>query len=535
MFEFLTSYHSFSLNGQSNLGHTGLLWLNLGSNILLTLGCFIVAAFLFKISYQQVESSQRLLGSLLGTLILLMGALLVFTQLTENPSFRALEVTLRFLAIIVSVATALAFWKIWPTALKAIDFSGFRDARHKSSELRDNLERQVEEKTEKLIQADKAKDQFLAMVSHELRSPLAIVAGYFELLEMSDGSDPEERDFALRNIKINLIKQQVLLNNLVDVSRIISGNFPIEMQFTDLNNLINDTIDGLVLRAEQNHITIERRISSNLGSVNCDGMRIGQVITNLVENSIKFSPQGATILFSCEVDAEANVIMRVKDHGVGILPDHLPYVFEHYWQASENKHLRSIGGLGLGLAIAKHIVDGHNGKITAKSEGPGNGTEFLVVIPGRKFPELPADQGDTEEIKDERRARKDLLVLIVDDNYDVLQLLRRLTVKLGMHPTTTSTVKDAIDILSKEPFDVILSDISLPTTDGLDFIEAVRRMEKNRGIPPRVAIAISANVSERQRIMALKAGFDAFLSKPVTANQLLATISRLSRKRQIAH
>ncbi|HEY2465367.1 MAG TPA: ATP-binding protein [Steroidobacteraceae bacterium] len=375
------------------------------------------------------------------------------------------------------------------------------------------------------------KDEFLATLSHELRTPLQAIQGWATLLRARKSAG-EDYDRGLEAIERNARVQTQIVSDLLDMSRIISGKVHLEVQSLLLHEVVNNAIEAVRQSAAAKDIRIHAILDSKVGSVRGDSNRLQQVFWNLLSNAIKFTAKGGRVHVVLE-RVNSHVELSIEDNGIGIRPDFLPYVFDRFRQA-DAAITRRYGGLGLGLSIVKHLVELHGGIVRVKSPGENQGSTFIVTLPISfvRESQQPTSRhsaiiGEAVEAI-ELPELKDVRVLIVDDEVDGRILLARILEERGARPLCASSAEEGLDALSREHFDVLLSDIGMPDTDGYDLIREVRRLDQLRSRPiPAVAITAYARAEDRQR--SLLAGFHMHLSKPVEARELIASIAGLLR------
>jgi PAS domain S-box-containing protein len=400
--------------------------------------------------------------------------------------------------------------------------------------------KRLEEDRERLLDAERyareqaqhvnrMKDEFLATLSHELRTPLNAVMGWARLLTSGHMSPADMRD-AGQVIERNARLQKQLIDDLLDMSRIISGKLRLEVQRVDPITVIKDAIDTIQSSADAKGIRIERILDSLTGPVSGDPARLQQIVWNLLSNAIKFTPRGGRVQVVLQ-RADSQIQLVVSDTGQGINPEFLPDLFSRFSQADASTNRRH-GGLGLGLAIVKQLVELQGGCIDAKSDGPGKGASFIVHLPVLVLKETT----DRDEISPGAAAemysagsRTDLsalTVLVVDDERDARELIKRLLNESGAQVLTSESAADALDMLANQDQipDMLISDIGMPGIDGYDFLRKVRKI--NGGACARIpAIALTAFARSEDRTRALRAGYIAHVAKPVEPSELLATIA----------
>jgi PAS domain S-box-containing protein len=393
--------------------------------------------------------------------------------------------------------------------------------------------KKAEQEREKLIEserrareeaefANRAKDEFLAVLSHELRTPLNAMYGWARMLS-SGTLDEAMQKRAVEVIERNIQLQSKLIEDILDVSRIVSGKIKLEPRRLDLTALIKSTVEMSRPSAVQKEINLEINFSDESVRIEGDSERLQQVLSNLISNAVKFTPTGGIISVALEKQ-NGFAQISVTDSGIGIAPDFLPHVFDRFRQADSSSK-RKHGGLGLGLAIVKHLVELHNGCIAAESEGEGKGARFIVALPLDKA-ELIAEQkletlqNTTETNGNGHHSRfQNLRVLVVEDDPDAIEVLRVILETHGAQVRSFGTAKHALEALQKEEFDLILSDIGLPEMDGLEFIGRVRDA-KNENLKYLPALAVTAYASPEDRERVISAGFNDCLAKPISFDVL---------------
>jgi PAS domain S-box-containing protein len=377
--------------------------------------------------------------------------------------------------------------------------------------------------------AVRLKDQFLATLSHELRTPMSAVLGWLHLMK-SGRLTAEQQAQALETIERNARLQHQLINDLLDVSRIITGRFRLDRDVVHPSVIIEAAVDAIRPQAAARRIAIRTTLPQAIVTVFGDPMRLQQVLTNLLVNAIKFSPDGAAIDVSME-RRDDRVVITVADQGEGIASSALPYIFERFRQA-DGSITRRHGGMGLGLAIVRHILDVHDGTVAASSDGPGRGATFTVTLPARidqaarRAESTPAHAASH---LDQRLAG--VHALAVDDDANAVSMLASMLQLGGAKVTTAQSVDEAMCAFgAHRDIRVVLSDIGMPGRDGYDLIASLRREYVTR-LASVAAIAVSGYASDEDHARALRAGFDAHVAKPFDMNALFDLIVRLTRDR----
>jgi PAS domain S-box-containing protein len=389
-------------------------------------------------------------------------------------------------------------------------------------------ERLLQETQEARLDAENAnrmKDEFLATLSHELRTPLNAIVGWSKILR-SGKIDADDVQEGVEVIERNARAQAQLIEDLLDVSRIISGKMTLDVQRVNLHDVIDAAIGSLELAAQAKDIRIHKILDSLAGPVAGDATRIQQVAWNLISNAIKFTPKGGKVQVLLE-RVNSHVEVSVVDNGVGIKPEFLPYVFERFRQA-EGSTTRRHGGLGLGLAIVKQLVEMHGGSVRAKSPGEGQGATFTVSLPisivhSERVP--PRQQPAHRELTCEDGLLDGVRVLVVDDEADARHLIKRVLNECRAEVFLAGSASEALKIVENLKPDVLLSDIGMPETDGYDLIRVIRGKRNTKQLP---AAALTAFARSEERRRALLAGFQTHVAKPVDPEELIAVVASLA-------
>lgn len=376
--------------------------------------------------------------------------------------------------------------------------------------------------------ANRLKDDFLAMISHELRAPLTAILGWAQMLR-SGALDRASAERALLTIERNAKSQAHLVGDLLDASRIATGKLNIERKPVELMSIVEAAVDAVRPSVEAKNLRMQIVLEPWVGPFNGDAERLKQVVWNLLSNAIKFTPAGGLIEVRLE-RLENKALLIVSDTGQGIDPEFLPAIFDRFRQADSSSKRRQ-GGLGLGLAIVKHIVELHSGAIYAYSRGEGQGADFMITLPlaapdtasesSELWPIRPDGQMETRSTS-LRGAR----VLVVDDDHDTREILAVMLVRYGTDVRSAGSAAEAIEIFSQWRPDVLVSDIGMPVEDGYALIGKIRALPSDEGgdIP---AIALTAFAAAQDRERTLDAGFQKHLSKPVEPVQLAKEVARI--------
>jgi len=380
-------------------------------------------------------------------------------------------------------------------------------------------------------EANRLKDEFLATMSHELRTPLTSMLGWVQMLR--SGIVPEDkRPRALETIERNARAQAQLIEDLLDVSRILTGKMRLDVVTLELVDVVNAALDSVRPAAEAKDIRIQPMLDKAIGPFLGDPHRLQQVVWNLLSNAVKFTPKGGRIDVSLRRE-RSSAVLAVHDTGQGIPRDFLPHVFERFRQA-EATTTRRHGGLGLGLSIVRHLVEMHGGTVEAYSEGEGKGSTFTVRLPASPLrAEPPPLAAIPEPVSlptfECPPGLEGLRVLVVDDEEDVRELMLAMLERCQVRVQSVSSAREALEVLQRERFDVLVSDIGMPEEDGYSLIRKVRQLpvEQNGRIP---ALAMTAYARMEDRTRALLAGYQMHLPKPIVPAELLVTLTSLAQR-----
>ena len=390
---------------------------------------------------------------------------------------------------------------------------------------------------EALRKTDQLKDEFLATLSHELRTPLNAILGYARMLR-AGMLTPDKFPRTFETIERNTSALAQMVEDILDVSRVVSGKMRLSMQAVELPMVVHDAVATVMPAAEAKHIRLETTIDPQVGPVSGDPDRLRQIVWNLLSNAVKFTPKQGRVQVRLE-RVNSSVEIVVSDTGNGIAPDFLPHIFERFRQADSGA-TRQHAGLGLGLAIVRNLVELHGGTVYATSGGEGQGATFRVRLPLRiVHPDWPASQGGVhprQGLQAPIGSRADLPslsgthVLAVDDDPDALRLLREILEAVGASVTTATSGRAALEIVATDRPDVLVADLGLPLMDGFELIQRLRASQDAplRDIP---AAALTAYARSEDRAKALRSGFEMHLAKPVDPAELIAAVKALSRRR----
>jgi PAS domain S-box-containing protein len=375
--------------------------------------------------------------------------------------------------------------------------------------------------------ASRAKDEFVAMISHEIRSPLNAILGWSQMLRQGS-LDKAATTNALESIERNARAQAQLVSDLLDISRVITGKLRINARPVDITNSLESALESIRPAAEAKQITIDVEREPYATVVTGDADRLQQVFWNLLSNAVKFTPRGGRVGVNVSrIDSQLEI--SVSDTGAGIDEAFLPYIFDRFTQA-DTTTARRHAGLGLGLAIVRHIVELHGGTVTAQSQGAGQGATFRVTLPVRalqtRAAESPAD-APASSLAD-NIALDRIRIMIVDDEEETRDLLKMMLAAHGAEVLACSSAPEALRQMGDWKPEVIVSDIGMPIEDGYTFIKKVRSLEQNGRATPAIALTAYARAEDRMR--ALAAGFQMHVPKPVEASELVMVIASLVKR-----
>jgi signal transduction histidine kinase/ActR/RegA family two-component response regulator len=381
-------------------------------------------------------------------------------------------------------------------------------------------------------QAGRIKDEFLATLSHEIRTPLGAILGWTHILQQFDVRG-EELHKGLEVIERNAQAQSRIVSDLLDMNRILTGKMRLDVRHMELAPVVHAALDTVRPAASAKHVRLHVSVDDDGALVRGDPERLQQVFWNLLANAVKFTPEGGSITVDVR-HLPSHAEVTVTDTGAGISEDFLPHVFERFRQA-DGSTTRRYGGLGLGLAIVKQLVELHGGVVRAESPGPGLGATFTVALPlaaAKEHPRIPPPVRPRTGIPPLLATPDDIAdirVLVVDDEEDTCELVRRLLERSGASVVTASSASEALEHIRAWRPHVLVSDIGMPEEDGYALIRRVRALEPTKG-GTTAAIALTAYARAEDRASALLAGFQYHVAKPVEANELVAVVASAARQ-----
>jgi signal transduction histidine kinase/ActR/RegA family two-component response regulator len=556
----------FIPHGHCYLWQPGLVWLHLVSDTLTAMAYYSVAIAIVYFTNQRRDLPVK-------TVTLLVGYFFVFALCgtTHLMGVVTLWYPIYWVSGILKASNAL--WSSYaftfllipliPVAIDApspaqlaVTNQELEDSRNRIKAINVELEQRVFERTAQLEEsnrakdellireqviraeaqsANRAKDEFLSILSHELRTPLNAILGWSQVLRQQKLSE-EKIGRALETIERNAKSQAQLIEDILDISRIITGKLRLEARPVKLIAIIEAAIESMRVAAETKSICIQSTLDFSTPMIVGDADRLRQVIWNLLSNAIKFTPTGGQVQI-CLQQVETQVEISVSDTGQGINSDFLPYVFDRFSQ-NDSTTTRRFGGLGLGLAIARQLIELHGGTITVTSLGVGQGTTFTIKLPALvPLQPLSDPQSSSSSVEGEATVLPTLAglkILVVEDEVDSLELLSTILQGCGASVVAATSVRAALAVLETlkgQNLDMLVSDIGMPQEDGYSLIRQLRQLEAQRGgqLP---AIALTAYASSNDIKQVLLAGFQRHLTKPVDAAELVKVVVSLSEGRE---
>jgi signal transduction histidine kinase/CheY-like chemotaxis protein len=383
-------------------------------------------------------------------------------------------------------------------------------------------------------EASRLKDEFLANLSHELRAPLTAIVDWNNLLQRTGADDRDALAHGLSAIDRNIKLQLQLIDDLLDMSRIVAGKLRLDVQTVDLREVVRSAVAAVQPAADAKGVTVHCILDPLAGPMRGDVNRLQQIVWNLLSNAVKFTPKGGRVQVSL-ARVNSHVEIAVADTGQGIEPEFLPYVFERFRQADASTTRRH-SGLGLGLAIVKHLTELHGGSVTAQSPGRNMGAAFIVELP-LMVVQTPVDdtprrhpRAGIESEHPDFPALNGISVLAVDDEADTREIIRRVLQNCGARVDTAASAAEGMELFQRNRYDVIVSDIGMPEEDGFAFIRKVRERERREG-QRTPAAAFTAFARTDDRIRALRAGYQMHLAKPVEPVELATAVASLAESK----
>jgi PAS domain S-box-containing protein len=432
-----------------------------------------------------------------------------------------------------TAAGEIRLWEYYNTLrTEGVQTPIVRGMAHDVTERREALKREKEARLEAEA-ANRLKDEFLSTLSHELRTPLTAIVGWSELL-LHDEVAPHKRREAIETIARNANSQGQLINDLLEVSRIITGKLRLEFAPCEIEPVIQAAVEGIRPTAEAKGVKLQILLEPNVGPIFGDRERLQQIVWNLLSNAVKFTRHGGQVQIKLQKSDE-QVEVVVSDTGVGINSEFLPHVFERFRQA-DGSTTRNYGGLGLGLAIVRHLVELHGGTVWAESAGLNQGATFMVRFPSLvdsahhfEVTELVKNPIAARDLRDRTRTLNGLRVLVVDDEFDARALLTTMLEGSGAQVLAVSSTSEALDSMQSWKPDVLIADIGMPVEDGYSLIRRVRALPHERGgKTPALALTAYARTEDRSR--ALSEGYQVHLAKPVDRIQLATVVGGLCQR-----
>jgi signal transduction histidine kinase len=375
--------------------------------------------------------------------------------------------------------------------------------------------------------ANRAKDEFLATLSHELRTPLNAIVGWLHVLR-SDRIDDATRRRGLDTIDRNVRAQAQLIDDLLDMSRIVTGRLRLELTLIDIEPVVRGAVEAFMPAAQAKGIRLDAVVDREVGAVRGDADRLQQIVSNLLSNALKFTPADGRVTVAAS-RAGTHIEVAVRDTGIGIPPDFLPHVFDRFRQADAST-TRAHTGLGLGLTIARQLAELHGGSLRAESPGVGGGATFTLVLPGGRADRRGAAVGETLGAPaPSARTLAGVSALVVDDDRDARELLATILRAAGADVTAVGSAPEALTTFTDARPDVLVADIAMPGEDGRSLIRRVRALPPERGgaVP---ALALTAYARGEDLEQSLAAGFHSHLTKPLDPDELIREIARLVRR-----
>lgn len=448
-------------------------------------------------------------------------------QLSEAVNLSLVERPTRVITLVSAIRSALRARR------RQYEVRAHLCEQKRAQEERSRLLEEAINAREQAEAANLAKDIFLATLSHELRTPLTAVLGWTTILRRGLRDESILRH-GLEVIDRNAHSQNQLIQDLLDVSRIVTGKLRLEVKPLYLGPVIEAAVDSVRQAADAKGIRLNVTSSKNLPLVNGDCDRLQQVFWNLLSNAIKFTPAGGYVDVRAE-STGSKVEITVRDNGQGIPREFVPHVFERFQQA-DGSTTRAHGGLGLGLAVVRHLVEQHGGTVSASSDGTGRGSTFLITLPAASGTPVvsSAEVSLTRDDPEAQAVETECIlngtrILVVDDQEDARELLGLILEHAGAEVATAASADEALSKLQESKIDVLVSDVGMPEHDGFELMRNVRALGPARGgsVP---AVALTAYASAEDQRKSIEAGFEQHVTKPIEPNRFVSIVARLARR-----
>lgn len=523
---FANLFKSYTPRQECMYREAPVVWLHLVSDLLIGIAYFSIPVALVYFVRRRQDLAFHWMFWMFAVFILACGSTHLIGVLDLWRPMYKVDGLVKAGTAAVSIATAIMLWPLIPKALALPSHA--------------TLEQRVQERTAELAQTNRAltaarsqaerasrmKDEFLATLSHELRTPLQAVLGWAQLLQAP--RTPQELEQGLAIITRNAQAQQKLIEDLLDMSRITSGRLRLDLTSVDMAEVVRESVASALPGADAKEIVVQSDLGQEPLLVTGDAARLQQVAWNLLSNAVKFTPRGGRVAVQLR-RVESQVELAVADDGQGIEPEFLPQLFQRFQQADASASRRH-GGLGIGLALVRHIVELHGGTVRAESEGAGKGATFVIRLP------LCAPLAELEQVLP--RASRSVVpsqlpaildgvrVVVIDDDLDAQQLIEAILRNAGATVHVAASAPQGLELLHRVQPDVLLCDLGLPGEDGFALIRRVRGLDAAEGgRTPAVAVTAFARSGDRTR--ALLAGFHVHVAKPFDADELIATVAGL--------
>ncbi len=537
----LLEYQPFMSHGHCYMWRPNLVALHVISDSVITIAYYTIPFTLLYLVRKRKDLPFNWMFVAFGVFIIACGTTHLMEIWTIWTPVYWLSGMVKAVTAAASIVTAVALIKLLPVIMLIPSVHQLRaakeqlerevaerkDAEAGLNEIRGKLEQGVEERTRDLARAnaelEKAghlKDQFLAMLSHELRTPLTAIYGWIHMLQ---NQRLEEKTVAraLEVMDRNVRAQARLVDDLLNVSRIITGKLKIEPEWTDGKRVIETSVQSIRPAADAKSIRIETRTAPDAGAIYADPARLQQVLWNLLTNAVKFTPRSGSVMVSL-TQTNSSAEIAVSDTGEGIDAGFLPYVFERFSQADASS-TRKHGGLGLGLSISRQLIELHGGTIEVSSPGRNQGTTFTVILP---IPSIRRE--DVEPPVREVRTIAGIRVMVVEDDEDTREMIVEALKRHGCSVSHVGSGLEALTALRDHRPDVLVSDIGMPEMDGYDLLSRIR-LGSAGGIQDLPAIALTAYASIEDKERARRAGFADHVTKPVSVTELVYSIAKVAR------